>query len=72
MDRYLILWRAFDAPSLLEKEEFDSEPDARAALTKFQAEYPWNTYTLAKVEDVAEATVDEPPGGYRIKYFLPT
>lgn len=69
MQRYLILWQSHHDRSALEHEEYTNEAEARDALAKFQADFPWNSYMLAKVEAVIEATAADPPGKIHVTYL---
>lgn len=54
--KYMILWSAADVPSLYESEQYDTKPEADAELATFKQKYPWNTYLLVAVEEIAQGT----------------
>ena len=49
--KYMILWKAFDQPTLFDSEEYASEAEAKAALEGFHSKFRWNSYLLVRVED---------------------
>ena len=60
-DGYVIFW--YNSDSMYDRHEyetFDTLAEAQATLAGWAVEYPWNTYTLAKVVGHQEATADRP------------
>ena len=59
MSTYVIYWWN-PLYAQREWEEFDSLDDAAKALDQWTIDYPWNRYSLARVETVAEPTAGRP------------
>jgi hypothetical protein len=58
MDEYVVLWENPYGAQRHEQEWFECLEDAQKAIEGWKVKFPWNTYRLAKVIAVHEASAE--------------